>query len=387
MADQFTQVPDDARSTEPEYQQLARKLARRIRAREFAADGRLPYERDLARQYSLSRYTIRGALDILEAQGLIQRIRGKGTFVSPDHGGSRWFSTASTILLAQIQGNAAGIDAPNTYYGRIHAGVRKMARTLGLKVKQRNVYGYVRVLLSEYNLPAPEEVGGVILSGIFDQQYIKMYQSEGIPVVAIDYWAQDLTTDCVAIDTEAEATTLAELLASRGHTSLGFLASGRRQRDTNLWSLDPDIPRLLGHLRQATQRYGIQMRDEYVIFGSESLPHPAAAAHLLQLRSRPSAVLCFEPFLVQALLEAVRDRKLHCPEDISIIGRSGQNVAEHEVTYFASNCEMMGQQAVRLLAERMQGRRQQPVRVVLPATLVLGNTLGPAPRPISANSP
>ncbi len=255
--------PAEGPSTEPEYQQLARQLVRRIQAHEFADDGQLPYERDLAVQCGCSRCTVRAALKILESQGLIHRVRGKGTFVSPNYGGSRWFSTSSTILLAQIHGTK--IAAPDTYYGRIHAGVRQMAHALGLTVRQRRVRGYVRVPLAEYKPPSPKEVGGVILCGTFDEQYIRMYQSEGVPVVVVDYWVKDMVADCVAVDVETEAQIAVKHLAERGHTSLGFLAAGRRESNTELRIFDEDIPRLLGYLRHASQQYGLQIRDEWIL--------------------------------------------------------------------------------------------------------------------------
>jgi GntR family transcriptional regulator len=44
-------------------------------------DGRLPTEEDLAKQYQVSRLTVRSALRRLEEDGLIERRRARGTFV------------------------------------------------------------------------------------------------------------------------------------------------------------------------------------------------------------------------------------------------------------------------------------------------------------------
>lgn len=370
----------DAAGGEALYQQLARQLAEQILSGEFAAGGQLPHERDLAVQCGRSRCTVRAALKILEAQGLIHRVKGKGTFVTHRHGGSRWFSTASTILLVQIQGATGSYASGNSYYGLIHAGVRRMARALGLSVKQRAVRGYVQVPLTEYNPPKPSEVGGVILSGTFDEQYIRMYESEGVPVVVTDYWVQDSLADCVAVDVENEAYTTIEHLADRGHTSLGFLAAGRRQSNSSLRTFDPDISRLLGFLRQGAPRRGIQIRDEWIVLASVSGMMEGAARQLLGLETRPTAVLCFNDMAIESMLKILPNASIRCPEDVSIISRGTDVIADRRITCFASDPEMIGRQAVRLLVERMQGDRKQVAKMVLSSRLVLGTTTGPVPR-------
>lgn len=67
----------------PKYYQLANILREKIQNGEFAAQDSIPSERQLEEQYNLSRPTIRQAIDLLERQGYLYRIHGKGTFVSP----------------------------------------------------------------------------------------------------------------------------------------------------------------------------------------------------------------------------------------------------------------------------------------------------------------
>lgn len=66
---------------------LARNRIRdMIRRGDMAEDGRLPTERELCVRFDVSRRAIRRALDALEAEGLIWRRQGKGTYagVPPD---------------------------------------------------------------------------------------------------------------------------------------------------------------------------------------------------------------------------------------------------------------------------------------------------------------
>lgn len=64
------------------YREIASKLRRKILSGQFPPGSRLPTERELCQQLSASRITVRGALDILEAEQLLRRVQGSGTYVS-----------------------------------------------------------------------------------------------------------------------------------------------------------------------------------------------------------------------------------------------------------------------------------------------------------------
>lgn len=63
------------------YRQIANTLALRIRSGRYAPGERLPSDRDLSAEFGHNRHTVRRALDLLEAEDLILRRRGRGTFV------------------------------------------------------------------------------------------------------------------------------------------------------------------------------------------------------------------------------------------------------------------------------------------------------------------
>ena len=66
----------------PIYEQLSQLIAEKIRRGQFGAGQRLPTELDLARDYGISRDTVRQAIGLLERRGLLVRRRAKGTFVA-----------------------------------------------------------------------------------------------------------------------------------------------------------------------------------------------------------------------------------------------------------------------------------------------------------------
>jgi len=67
----------------PRYYQLANILRERIARGELEAREAIPSERQLETDYSVSRTTIRRAIELLIRQGFLYREHGRGTFVSP----------------------------------------------------------------------------------------------------------------------------------------------------------------------------------------------------------------------------------------------------------------------------------------------------------------
>jgi GntR family transcriptional regulator len=69
-----------------------------LKSGEWAADEQLPTEMALVKRFGVSRPTIREALRALEAEGLVIRRRGRGTFVRRDKDGTR-LATITNVLL------------------------------------------------------------------------------------------------------------------------------------------------------------------------------------------------------------------------------------------------------------------------------------------------
>lgn len=67
--------------TSPLYTQLADTLKNKIYSGEYAMGDSLPSERTIATHYGVSHFTVRKALDVLERDGIVIRMQGKGTYV------------------------------------------------------------------------------------------------------------------------------------------------------------------------------------------------------------------------------------------------------------------------------------------------------------------
>lgn len=64
------------------YVTIANSLRNKILSGDFPAKSQLPYERDLIETYGASKMTVKKATDLLVDEGLIVKIKAKGTFVN-----------------------------------------------------------------------------------------------------------------------------------------------------------------------------------------------------------------------------------------------------------------------------------------------------------------
>ncbi|MCH1627273.1 GntR family transcriptional regulator [Ferdinandcohnia quinoae] len=72
----------DKSSPVPIYYQLEQEIRKQIESKELRPGDMIPSEREYAEEYQISRMTVRQALNNLVNEGLLQRERGKGTFVA-----------------------------------------------------------------------------------------------------------------------------------------------------------------------------------------------------------------------------------------------------------------------------------------------------------------
>lgn len=71
----------DPMDPQPSYVQLADQLRSRIERGTYKRGGLIPSLRKLMAETSLADNTVQKAIDVLEAEGLVQPVRGRGTFV------------------------------------------------------------------------------------------------------------------------------------------------------------------------------------------------------------------------------------------------------------------------------------------------------------------
>lgn len=83
------------KSVVPKYYRLKKDLIAKINEEAFSPNQQIPTEKELGERYTVSRITVRKAIDELVNEGYLYRIQGKGTYVKSEERNRDLFSITS----------------------------------------------------------------------------------------------------------------------------------------------------------------------------------------------------------------------------------------------------------------------------------------------------
>ena len=197
-----------------------------------------------------------------------------------------------------------------------------------------------------------------------------------LPVVGIGLRTSPQVTDLVTSDTRSGAAEAVQHLLNLGHRRIAYvgsavMASGRYQ----------------GYV-ESLEAAGIALDSELVVVGRlDRAAGFAALTRLLEVRDRPTAVVCANDAVALGVLQAAHELHLDAPGQLSVVGYDDVDLAAHSIpplTTVAQPMADMGQAAVDLLMKRLRGneRDRAPQEVMLTGALVVrGSTAIPNSSP------
>lgn len=153
-----------------QYERIKRFIQEGIDAGDWESGTRIPSENQLAAKFSLSRMTVNRAIKELEADGIVERVQGKGTFVAPPR-------PLRSVL--QIQGIDSEIRARGNQYS---------CRVLSLKETRTN-----KELSERLQLAKGSQVWASSIVHLENGQPLQLEQRWLRPSIWSDYLEQDFT--------------------------------------------------------------------------------------------------------------------------------------------------------------------------------------------------
>lgn len=343
----------DRASPLPYYSQLEQILRERIERGELGPGEQLPSEYELVEHYSISRTTARQAITQLCHVGVVERIRGKGTFVVEP-------PEAARARLGRIGFLECGVISSSAYYALIAKGIESVTG------EQANHLVVATTTPQTPRDPLPpmvtdRVVDGVILTGVMRPAFLKALARTGLPHVIIGSMHPDGAAPVAMWDSTGACRHAVEWLAGSGHRRIAMLNG-----ETNLLI----HCQYRAGFRQAVEMLGLDADAvQYVeAEGSTKQDGIDTMTRILADGPPPTALICGNDYLAWGAMDAAAAHGLRVPEDIAIMGIGDVDFASllsPPLTTIRIPLFELGRRAARMLFELLdRGRLEEPAQVI-----------------------
>ncbi|MFA7373224.1 MAG: GntR family transcriptional regulator [bacterium] len=367
----------DKNNALPLYLQLEALIRNEIEFGAWKAGEILPTEEEFCRKYNVGQITVKRALRDLAKEGLLSRIKGKGTFVKP------------SIPVAGRRNKIALIvpDIDDIFISEIYHGIEEVAVAKGYRVA---TYSSGRQIENEnQNIGAlieSDENGAIIFPywGRFNASGILALKRKGFPFVLIDRYFPEIQADTVTVDNIGGAITAVAHLIELGHKRIGHI--GGVNCTANEDRLE-GYRRALGEAgipydADIVKRITATDMDESIRFEPDDVGGYKQMKELLCVSERPTAFFAGNDYIAFGAIRAVKEVGLKIPDDVAIAGfddlKFSASLEIPLTTVYQPKYEI-GKTAASILMEKIEDKDTEIRRIVLPTSLVVRESSGAKP--------
>lgn len=352
----FSSPPQlDRLSATPLYRQVEDFLRRQIGRGTYGPGEMLPSVKVLCEKFGgLNHLTVRQAIRTLIDEGLVESVRGRGTFV-----------TRSKVKAGRI---ALVLPALNDVLTtKISEGVQKILgersfRTIVMDSRSDPQEELDNIRQLE-DLPLD---GAIILPVKYGDLFEEIYRLriDRFPFVLIDRYFYDIDVSSVVVDNYKGVFDLTTLLANQGRRRiawvgrLGFSSAQDRFRG----------------FCDALNETGLCYKRKFIRDEESAIE---ATRALLDAEVRPDAIVYVNDLGALEGLQVIREAGLRVPDEIAIVGFDDLPEAvlsNPPLTTVRQPMEQLGVEAANLLLAILGNPALPPRRIVLPVEMVIRNS-------------
>jgi len=196
--------------------------------------------------------------------------------------------------------------------------------------------------------------------------YTDTLTRQNFPFVVIDHQGSGDPCPSVGATNWQGGYNATEYLIKQGHKRIGFI--------TGSIDLGCSQDRLKGY-RSALRTHHIPEMPELVYEGDFNQPDGyAGASTLLELPTPPTAIFASNDVMAMGVMDAVRNRNLRIPDDISIVGFDDipqSAMINPSLTTVQQPLEQMGRVATQMLLGILKNPQKDVGRIELPTELIV----------------
>ena len=339
------------------YLQISTSVLADIQRGVYAAGDQLPTEMELAATYQVSRQSIRQALGVLERDGLIQKIRGSGSYVS-----HRQIPLPQTMRIAVLVASIDSCLIPGILSGIEHV-CSQNHYSIQL-MSTNNSVAKERSILQDLLFHA---VDGVLAEGTksaLPNPNVSLYRelaARNIPIVFFNSSYPELlngTTDrilTVTMDDYGGAFEATMSLIRDGHCSIGGVFTSDDL---------PGVRRYSGFLDALAQSHlGLEDQHALLLSGSDAASRLNPGA-ILKLATECTAILCQSNEIAEQILTFSRTFAGNASIVVLVCDAPASNDSGIHIRSYVHPKEKLGQIAAEKVISMLNGVPEESI--VLP---------------------
>jgi LacI family transcriptional regulator len=271
-------------------------------------------------------------------------------------------------------------DIENPYFPQLVRAIEDAALRRGLAILLGNGAEDPEREASYLELLVERRVDGIIVASTrITERHGRWLARSRVPAILVNCEVPGSELPAILSDNQAGGRLAAEHLLGLGHRLIGHVTAPIE---------NAAAPERLAGICDALLAVGLDCSSVLrVAEGDGHVSGGERAAGQLLDASRPTAIACYNDLSAIGAMRAARARGLRVPQDVSIVGFDGIELADYvepPLTTVVQQVGAMGRWAVDALAKRIGpdiGEQPPPAGVVrLPVELRIGGTTGPPAR-------
>ena len=250
----------------------------------------------------------------------------------------------------------------NEFYSEILGSIELAARAEGYHVLVSGTdanENYMR-LARERNLD------GIIIIGMYQDQFFQQMKETGIPIVLIDSYCRDHYFHNIHIDDRYGSYLAVQHLISMGHRHLAFFCGQLKD--------DGVMQKRLAGYREGLEEAGIPYRREYIYEGTIDYESGVELAQRLIKKKQPvTGIVAAADVLAIGILKGLHGEGKDVPEDYSLVGFDDLKIARYVspgLTTVRQDIPLKGKKAFEILLESIDDPELPKQEQILPLKLI-----------------
>lgn len=250
----------------------------------------------------------------------------------------------------------------NSFYSEVLGSIEYYARQNGYHI----LISATDANESYLTLAMKRNLDGIIVIGMYPDEFYQEMKKTKIPIVLIDSYCNDHYYHNIRIDDAYGSYLAARYLLENGHREIAFFVGQLKESGVMK-------KRLLGY-QQALREFEVPYREEYVFEGQVDYESGITLANrLLQSQLPVTGIVAAADILAIGVMKGLYENGKKIPEDYSIVGFDDAEVSRYltpGLTTVRQQISLKGQRAVELLLKHIEDPALPKQEEILPLQLV-----------------